>query len=182
MRRQDSNLRPPGYEPDELPTALLRDIYFAPVGCLSIIPQGRPFVKGYFHQYHGEPGDYKERGAVFLKSERFGGKRQKTAQRQVWNLFACGEQIMRAAACKTLSKSPAGVLGRLNGRKHSLAAVVYYSGICLFPELTDQLLPGGEKALNSPAGQQDRGNNFHLHVLLGIADCFPLPLGIDSVF
>ena len=26
---------------------------------------------------------------------------------QVWNLFACGEQIMRAAACKTLSKSPA---------------------------------------------------------------------------
>ncbi len=27
---------------------------------------------------------------------------------QVWNLFACGEQIMRAAACKTLSKSPAG--------------------------------------------------------------------------
>ena len=27
LRRQDSNLRPPGYEPDELPTALLRDIW-----------------------------------------------------------------------------------------------------------------------------------------------------------
>ena len=79
-------------------------------------------------------------------------------------------------------KAPQGVFDRLNGRKHSLAAVVYYSGICLFPELTDQLLPGGEKALNSPAGQQDRGNNFHLHVLLGIADSLPLPLGIGSVF
>ena len=29
LRRQDSNLRPPGYEPDELPTALLRDIWGA---------------------------------------------------------------------------------------------------------------------------------------------------------
>ena len=35
---------------------------------------------------------------------------------QVWNLFACGEQIMRAAACKTLSESP-GTAGAQSVKK-----------------------------------------------------------------
>ena len=39
LRGQDSNLRPPGYEPDELPTALPRDMWFSLIECFIIITE-----------------------------------------------------------------------------------------------------------------------------------------------
>ena len=43
LREEDSNLRPPGYEPDELPTALSRDMH-ALLQCLDSITHRALFV------------------------------------------------------------------------------------------------------------------------------------------
>lgn len=46
LRERDLNPRPPGYEPDELPTALPRDIKLCPLSeCLTIILSLYAFVK-----------------------------------------------------------------------------------------------------------------------------------------
>ena len=42
------NLRPPGYEPDELPTALLRDIELGPVGAGDRTRTGTVLLPGDF--------------------------------------------------------------------------------------------------------------------------------------
>ena len=48
LRRQDLNLRPPGYEPDELPTALLRDISFTGIGAGDRTRTGTVLLPGDF--------------------------------------------------------------------------------------------------------------------------------------
>ncbi len=47
LREKDLNQRPPGYEPDELPTALSRDIYF--FKCSVIIYYTNEKVNTFFH-------------------------------------------------------------------------------------------------------------------------------------
>jgi len=48
---------------------------------------------------------------------------------QVWNLFAEGEQIMRAADCKKLSKNPEGVFRQAQARASAWMRVLFLSGV-----------------------------------------------------
>ncbi len=45
LRGKDSNQRPPGYEPDELPAALPRDIFFSLDNIAHAVPNVKPFPK-----------------------------------------------------------------------------------------------------------------------------------------
>ena len=54
LRRRDLNPRPPGYEPDELPTALLRDMrHIGFPQCSYRIPQNERKVKRFFVVFMG---------------------------------------------------------------------------------------------------------------------------------
>ena len=48
LREKDLNLRPPGYEPDELPTALLRDIKWYRIGAGDRTRTGTVLLPGDF--------------------------------------------------------------------------------------------------------------------------------------
>ncbi len=112
LRGKDSNQRPPGYEPDELPAALPRDIQF--FKSLIIIAQRRCFVKGlsgFFFRFFsplfprllpGPTGPAAVRGTESQRPARFSVRalalREEKREDKESRIRVCRELLCREAA------------------------------------------------------------------------------------
>ena len=118
LRRQDSNLRPPGYEPDELPTALLRGIDLVPVTglepvqycyreilsllCLPFHHTGSSSARIRIPYIRGRVKDKFQKSYIFetvCRPERRKG-RQKGPCRQAGALDRCNSELTGTSACR----------------------------------------------------------------------------------
>ncbi len=83
LRRQDSNMRPPGYEPGELPTAPLRDIVF--VGAkVRLFGETGKFSSFFFYKGHRVKAKSQGQGRYRVKASQ-----GRTACTVVWEVGKC---------------------------------------------------------------------------------------------